>query len=88
MSVKLDITSANSATVSVGGLDIHFSYSTPIAFRGSGPLVVRENIWSTTTGKHLNRVDGGSAAAKKERVDTETFERLLQEAIEQEGIPA
>lgn len=54
---------------------IWFSYKTPVAFRGAdGRRLVRVNDWSTTTGKHLNAIDGGD---KKSRVKGDDFERLL-----------
>src|SRR5438045_3544996 len=72
---------AHALQVRVGNATVYFSYETPVAFRiGSGPLVVRENDWSTTTGKHLNAIDGGD---KKSRVSGAKFERLYSEAISQ-----
>lgn len=63
--------------VDLGNLSVWFSYQTPIAFQFDGqPRVVRQNDWATTTGKHLNAIDGGSRDAKKARVTGEEFERL------------
>jgi hypothetical protein len=51
-----------------------FSYQTLVAFKkGSSPTVVHRNDWGTTTGKHLNLIDGGDKAAKKTRLDSEKF---------------
>lgn len=48
-----------------------FSYQTLVAFRGpSGKRYVRQNDWSTTTGKHLNAIDGGN---KKDRLPAQAF---------------
>lgn len=61
------------------GLTIWFSYRTPVAFAAPGHVRrVRQNVWGPTTGKHLNAIDGGD---KANRIDGETFERLLAEAI-------
>ena len=61
-------------------MTVWFSYSTPVAFQVDGHArVVRQNDWSTTTGKHLNWIDGGN---KRGRVDGETFERLWAEQVE------
>jgi hypothetical protein len=46
--------------------------------RGHEP-VVHTNNWSTTTGRHLNAIDGGGPEAKAARVDAATFARLWQE---------
>ena len=49
-----------------------------MAFKvGSNPLVVSQNYWSTTTGKHLTAIDGGDKFAKKARVTSDEFDRLL-----------
>ena len=64
----------------VGPVRVWISYRTPVAFQVDGhSRVVRQNDWSTTTGKHLNWIDGGD---KKSRVDGETFERLWKEQVE------
>ena len=61
------------------GITIWFSYETPIAFRSNEHgRVVRQNLWGPTTGKHMKVIDGG---AKSDRVNSETFETLLQEAL-------
>jgi hypothetical protein len=47
-----------------------------VAFQGpgdSGPTV-RRNDWGPTTGKHLNRIDGG---AKASRLEGRAFNDLL-----------
>lgn len=47
------------------GRAVWFSYKTPVAFRGQdGKRYVRVNDWSTTTGKHLNAIDGGNKKAR------------------------
>ncbi len=58
------------------GRSIYFSYKTPVAFSAHGKRYVRVNDWSTTTGKHLNAIDGGD---KKARITGAEFERLMQE---------
>ena len=71
---------AHCLCVEVGEVTVWFSYKTPIAFQvGCNPRVVRENDWKTTTGKHLNAIDGGD---KKSRVSGLEFERLWAEQIE------
>lgn len=57
---------------------IWYSYRTIIAYKRSGEcLVIRENDWSTTTGKHLNAIN----ADKSIRIDGRQFESQLQEAF-------
>jgi hypothetical protein len=63
----------NAICVTIGNTHVWFSYQTPVAFRvGSGPLIVRQNDWGTTTGKHLNAIDGGD---KSSRVTGEEFQK-------------
>jgi len=55
---------------------LYFSYKTLVAFHTpESGLIVRENDWSTTTGKHLNYIDGGN---KKNRVSASKFAELAQ----------
>jgi hypothetical protein len=67
-----------------GTLTLYYSYKTIVAF--STPetgRVVSENVWSTTTGKHLNWIDGGN---KKERIGRDEFVTKLRAALEKYGI--
>ena len=56
----------------------YFSYDTCVAFKSSKThnFYVRENVWGSTTGKHLNWIDGGN---KKNRLTKEDFEKVLKE---------
>lgn len=73
----------NYATVQIGNLQLHYSYSTVIAYSvGMRNTVVRKNVWGPTTGKHLNAIDGGGATAKAERIDGDMFERQLSAIID------
>ena len=54
-----------------------FSYKTLIAFDGPQGSVVLRNYWSTTTGKHLNAIDGGGKHAKAERVTQDVFKEAF-----------
>jgi len=68
--------------VRIGELTLHFSYRTVVAFNSpfSG-FVVSENRWSTTTGRHLNEIDGGSTEAKAERLPIGEFEQKLEDTL-------
>jgi len=60
--------------------ELYFSYTTIIAFHERGrKIVVSQNIWSSTTGRHLNEIDDGE---KEDRVDYNTFQKQLDEALE------
>lgn len=72
----------NYATVEVGPIILHFSYKTVIGYQTAETgLVVRENEWGPTTGKHLNYLDGGSKDAKSRRLNGKHFERELADII-------
>lgn len=65
------------------GLTIYYSYNTCVAFWGyidsnNYGLFVSRNYWGSTTGKHLNMIDGGN---KKKRIDAATFEKLFMKAL-------
>jgi hypothetical protein len=72
---------AHCMAVKVLGITVYYSYSTPIAFVAPGTnLIVRENNWGPTTGKHLNCIDGGD---KRHRVSSEEFEKLWEQYVTQ-----
>lgn len=63
----------------IGNLHLWYSYDTPIAFETPATgLVIRENAWGPTTGKHLNWIDSN----KQRRISGEAFEQKLAETIQ------
>jgi hypothetical protein len=70
-------------TVCTGDMTLWFSYQTLIAFRIGAVKVVSENCWGATTGKHLNRVDGGDKANRVKRTE---FERMYTELSQATGL--
>ena len=76
-------TAANALRFDYGTASVWFSYETPVAFRTDRTgLVVRQNKWGPTTGKHLNAIDGGDEEAKSRRVDGPDFQALLEEVLD------
>lgn len=74
----------NAKVVVVGPITIWFSYVTPVAFRVEGRAkIVRRNDWSTTTGAHLNAIDGDHA----KRIKGEDFMIQLRGAIDRLCFP-
>lgn len=72
--------------VDVGHVAYVFSYDTLVAFWSHGNLwVVHENIWSNTTNRTLNAVDGGSKEAKAQRKSADDFAILLTAALGDEA---
>lgn len=70
---------AHTLVVSVGGLDVYFSYRTAIAFRSlKTGLVCSANHWGATTGKHLNWINPDKKSRVKSSVE---FEERFQEAL-------
>jgi hypothetical protein len=55
----------------------YFSYSTCIAFQIDNQLFISENVWSSTTGKHLNRINPD----KTIRMNHEDFENALAQVV-------
>ncbi len=84
-------TKGNALVFSFGPLDVYYSYRTPVAFRfptvNGGRVVVRENSWGPTTGKHLNAIDDGDKEAKRARVTSEEFERMLSGVLDSIDAP-
>jgi len=67
----------NTIMVIVGGITVYYSYTTAVAFRKIGfPLVVSENCWGPTTGRHLNLIDND----KGNRLPRAEFEKQISVA--------
>jgi hypothetical protein len=70
---------AHALRFDVGGNSFWFSYKTLVAFQcGYGPIVVHQNDWRQTTGKHLNCIDNGN---KKARLSAAEFEAAFVKAF-------
>lgn len=69
----------NLTRIYLGDIVLWFSYETIVAFHvpGSRP-VVAANVWSNTTGRHLNEIDGGNKSA---RLGPEDFRTKLDEVM-------
>lgn len=64
------------------GRNFYFSYKTLIAVSGiPGGKIVHANDWGTTTGKHLNLIDGGSKDAKAQRLDADAFQEVVNNLL-------
>jgi len=75
---------ANYLSVSIGKITLFFSYNTVIAFRDGYDLVIRENSWGCTTGKHLNWIDDD----KSKRIPSGEFEKKLAELLKKYNLEA
>ena len=68
----------NKNRVSIGSLELWFSYETIVAF--DHPLtsfICSKNVWSNTTGKLLNEI----CPNKKERMGHEQFKKRLGDLL-------
>lgn len=63
--------------VFAGKTELYFSYETLIAFRKDGMLYISENVWGTTTGKHLNFIH----TDKTLRMNYELFKEKAKEVF-------
>jgi hypothetical protein len=81
MNVSIERVRDNLIIVNLGGVSVYFSYETPVAFTVRGITYVSENMWSTTTGRHLSVIDGGTADAKRERLTYSAFTAALDSAL-------
>ena len=64
---------ANTICIQIGSLRFYFSYNTVVAFSENGLLRCSENVWSTTTGKHLNWIQPD----KRCRIPYDKFQKQL-----------
>ena len=69
---------AHTLKVELGSITLYYSYKTIIAYHDNQDgLIVSENQWTVTTGKHLNWIDSN----KKDRKPASEFNELLQSAL-------
>ena len=70
---------AHTLCVDFDSFRLYYSYKTIVAFYDSVlGLVVCENRWGVTTGKHLNWIQSD----KKKRVKSEQFDTMLKAMLE------
>ena len=60
----------------IGTVLFYYSYNTIVAFELGDELFISKNVWSVTTGKHLNWI----CRDKSIRMDYQKFLELLQKA--------
>jgi hypothetical protein len=65
---------SNTAIVTIGKLDLYFSYKTLVAFRLGTRLCVSENQWTKTTAKHLSQF----GFRKEDRMPADQFNEILE----------
>ena len=70
---------SHTQAVKVGILVFYFSYDTIVAFDKGAESYCSENVWSTTTGKHLNWIEPD----KKKRLNHSEFLDKLQDLLEE-----
>jgi len=63
-----------SYAVDVGDTTYFFSYTTCVAFRNKNGLHISKNVWSYTTGRHLNEIHSD----KSIRLDYDVFADRLE----------
>lgn len=62
----------------LGDVTIYFSYSTPVAyFSPDEGFVISENVWSVTTGGHLNAINSD----KDIRISNTLFKEKLDQLV-------
>ena len=59
--------------VEQGNNTIYYSYNTCVAVTNSVGTYVSENVWSVTTGKHLNRIEEITGSNKEYRMKYNDF---------------
>ena len=63
----------------INGYMVYYSYNTAVGIRLDSKLVLSENVWSTTTGRHLTWIDGGSKEAKKSRIKYSDLLKIFED---------
>ena len=84
--ISIKIIKPNFTKVVVGNLTFWFSYETVIAFEENGlsntKTYIAENVFSNTTGKHLNMLDDD----KSKRTPWGDFQQKLNATLRKHGL--
>jgi hypothetical protein len=73
--------------VDFGVVRVWYSYTTPVAFKvQSGMLVVRENNWSRTTGRHLTMIDHNRGGRVSGEVFQSEWDRQVAPYFDEDGV--
>ena len=67
------------------GRDYYYSYKTLVAFLDREGLIVRKNVWGSTTGKHLNWIDTGGKGQREARMSETDFAAELERRLLHNG---
>lgn len=67
----------NAIAVTVSGMTFFYSYNTLIAFEDKEGLIISENVWSNTTGRHLNAIEPDNKKRLKHMIFIEEVEKRL-----------
>ena len=62
----------------IGDKTIYYSYNTTVAVKTPIDTYVCENVWSVTTGKHLNRIEELTGSDKEYRMRYKDFQEFLK----------
>ena len=74
---------SHTQAVQIGKLTLYFSYDTVVAFEHPDTgMVVCENVFSKTTGKHLNWLEPD----KDERFRHSAFKKMLNEVLKKHNL--
>ena len=69
--------------INMGKIEFYYSYETIVAYwdKKDG-LVCSKNVWTVTTGKHLNWIEPD----KSRRIENKKFQKMLEEATKRHTI--
>ena len=71
--MKTQIDSKNLWFENIGDKTIYYSYNTTVAVKTPIDTYVSENVWSVTTGKHLNRIEELTGSDREYRMRYKDF---------------
>jgi len=76
--MKTQIDQKSLYTQTIGNNQVFYSYNTTVAIKTPIDTYVCENVWSVTTGKHLNRIEELTGSNREYRMRYKDFVDLLE----------
>lgn len=77
----------NFNSVTIGDITLYFSYETCVAFKTRHQFYICENIWGTTTGKHLNWINKDKSIRLPRKEFLDRLSQIHLRVIEPDSLP-
>lgn len=83
--MTINVFKANMASVTIGSVEILFSYKTTVGIASSKVVLLLDSFCSVTTSKHINQWLRNKGTHEKIKVSQELFDAAIRSTLEKAG---